>query len=125
MNANYVRGRSFEYKTKKILEKDNWLVFRSSGSHTFADLIAIKEAYNCSNPSHFEVKFVQVKCSQKIKKEGISYTSCDTPIGGVNVEFWRYPARKRKFIRRLGKAKSKRNCPKTSVMVSGATKRKK
>jgi len=40
-NKNYVKGRAFEYKTKKEYEKKGYLVFRTAGSHSVADLIAV------------------------------------------------------------------------------------
>ena len=40
-NRNYQKGRAFEYKTKKEYEKKGYLVFRTAGSHSVADLIAI------------------------------------------------------------------------------------
>lgn len=42
-NKNYIRGRNFEYKCKKLLESQGYLVFRSAGSKGVADLICIKD----------------------------------------------------------------------------------
>jgi Holliday junction resolvase len=39
-NKNYIKGRNFEYRIKKMYEKDGYLVFRTAGSHSPADLIA-------------------------------------------------------------------------------------
>jgi Holliday junction resolvase len=39
-NKNYVKGRKFEYKIKKEYEDKGYLVFRTAGSHSPADLIA-------------------------------------------------------------------------------------
>jgi Holliday junction resolvase len=39
-NKNYVKGRNFEYQIKKLYEKMGYLVFRTAGSHSPADLIA-------------------------------------------------------------------------------------
>lgn len=52
MNKNYVKGRKKEYKIKRQLEMQGWLVLRSAGSHGFADLIAVKED---------KVRFIQCK----------------------------------------------------------------
>ena len=41
MVTNYERGRAFEYKVKRYLEKRGYFVVRSAGSR-FPDLIAIK-----------------------------------------------------------------------------------
>ena len=53
MNKNYVAGRNFEYKRKKWWEGLGYVVLRSSGSHGFADLTAIKPGYG--------VTFIQCK----------------------------------------------------------------
>lgn len=38
----YARGRDFEYRVKKRLEEDGWLVLRTAGSHSPIDLFAGK-----------------------------------------------------------------------------------
>ena len=40
--TNYIRGRNFEYRVKKLLEKKGYIVFRTAGSHGLFDLIGIK-----------------------------------------------------------------------------------
>jgi len=52
VNISYNRGRAKEYRIKKKLEKEGWIVLRTSGSHGFADLIAIKKD---------EINFIQSK----------------------------------------------------------------
>jgi len=39
---NYERGRAFEYRVKRKLERDGFFVVRSAGSH-FPDLLAVKD----------------------------------------------------------------------------------
>jgi Holliday junction resolvase len=46
VNKKYVKGRAFEYKVKKIYESNGYLVFRTAGSHSVADLIAIPKIGN-------------------------------------------------------------------------------
>ena len=41
--TNYTIGREFEYYIKKKFEKAGFYVIRSAGSHTVADLVAVKE----------------------------------------------------------------------------------
>lgn len=41
-NRAYERGRNFEYRVKKRLEEDGWLVLRTAGSHSPIDLFAGK-----------------------------------------------------------------------------------
>lgn len=40
--SNYSRGANFERRVRKHLEEQGWVVFRSAGSHSPADLIALK-----------------------------------------------------------------------------------
>lgn len=40
-NKNYIAGRNKEYKVKRDLEKQGYIVLRTAGSHGFADLIAV------------------------------------------------------------------------------------
>ena len=42
MSNNYIIGRMFEYRVKKQLEKHGYVVFRTAGSHSPADLVALK-----------------------------------------------------------------------------------
>jgi len=59
-NRNYISGRNFEYKVKKYLEENGYLVFRSAGSHSIADLIAICKTdtllIQCKHHGHFPLK---------------------------------------------------------------------
>ena len=41
-NKNYERGRRFEYRCKRELEARGWYVWRTPGSKSPADLIALK-----------------------------------------------------------------------------------
>ena len=41
-NRNYNKGRAYEYKIKKRYEKLGYTVFRTAGSHSPADLIALR-----------------------------------------------------------------------------------
>lgn len=63
-NKHYKVGRSLEYAVKKALEQDGYTVFRSAGSHSQADLIAIRvgmvECSEGSEPMTF-VTLVQCK----------------------------------------------------------------
>jgi Holliday junction resolvase len=40
--TSYSKGRRFEYRVKKHLVETGWVVFRSSGSHGVADLVALR-----------------------------------------------------------------------------------
>jgi Holliday junction resolvase len=40
--TSYSKGRHFEYTTRRHLESKGFVVFRSAGSHSVADLIALR-----------------------------------------------------------------------------------
>ena len=70
-NANYQRGRAAEYRVKAKLEKAGFTVFRTAGSKSPCDLIAISEKW-CSPVDDgdlgtwpHEPIFVQVKSGQR------------------------------------------------------------
>lgn len=58
-NKNYQRGRAFEYRIKQKLEACGFIVLRTSGSHGFADLVALKDSM---------VYFMQLKYGAPITK---------------------------------------------------------
>lgn len=41
-NPNYEKGRRFEYKVRDNFRKRGYIVYRSAGSHSPADLVAMK-----------------------------------------------------------------------------------
>ena len=55
-NANYLKGRNFEYKVKKSLEDDGYFVVRTAGSHSPIDLLAFKRD---------DIRMLQLKCKAK------------------------------------------------------------
>lgn len=55
VNSNYARGRRAEYQAKEILEKQGFIVTRSSGSHGLFDIIAIDINF---------VRLIQIKSSK-------------------------------------------------------------
>ena len=52
--TSYSKGRSFEYRVKRALQDQGWLVFRTAGSHSPADLIAMRTG---------EIWFIQCRLS--------------------------------------------------------------
>ena len=64
VNKNYIAGRRFEYKVKKYYEDKGYTVLRTSGSHGFADLIAVR---NGVNPKR--IVFIQCKNRKPTKQE--------------------------------------------------------
>lgn len=57
-NSNYIKGRRAEYRLKKELEAEGFLVARTAGSRSAWDLIAIPAM------NDFPVRFYQVKSVQ-------------------------------------------------------------
>ena len=56
VNVNYRRGRAKEYRTRDKFREKGFIVLRTSGSHGFADLIAIDEKLK---------KIVFIQCKPK------------------------------------------------------------
>ena len=61
--SNYRKGRSYEYRIKKKLEKEGWMCLRTAGSHGLFDLIAIwnKWPTQPDHPAHRWIKLIQCK----------------------------------------------------------------
>lgn len=82
--TNYTRGRNLEYKVKKELEAQGYLVIRSSGSHSPFDLIAMRMD---------EIRFIQLKSRQ----QGQTFYRIDAEYETVvKEEFWQIARRKKK-----------------------------
>lgn len=69
-SSSYVRGRRFEYKVKKALEKEGWVVFRCAGSRP-VDLIALKPGVM---PCLIECKY----SSNPVEKPNLSPSELET-----------------------------------------------
>ena len=54
MNKRYIAGRAAEYRAKKELEKEGWVVLRASGSHGVFDLAA-------AHPTYSKTRWIQIK----------------------------------------------------------------
>lgn len=96
MNLNYRRSRARETQLKRNLEKEGYYTIRAAGSHGLADVIAIKPA-ECGNAFHYEVRFLQVKVSEKLRKQQHLYVVEDSPCGKINVEYIKYPVKSKKW----------------------------
>lgn len=91
-HLNYRRSADREREVKKKLESQGWYVIRSSGSHGAADLIAVRPV-KCSGGEHYEVRFIQIKVSERAGSETnviVQYKGAAFPI---NLEFWRFPVK--------------------------------
>lgn len=66
--TNYQRGFKLEHEAKRTLEKEGWTVFRSAGSHSLFDLVAINKDY---------VLLIQVKSNSISKEEELKLAEFD------------------------------------------------
>ena len=80
VNKNYIAGRRFEYKVKKYYENKGYTVLRTSGSHGFADLVAIK------NDARIIV-FIQCKNRKPTKQETKEFEEFDW-LNVVDMHTW-------------------------------------
>jgi Holliday junction resolvase len=62
-NKNYVKGANFERKVKKFYEGLGYLVFRTAGSHSPADLIAFSPL---KNMKEWNPILIQCKNTKKV-----------------------------------------------------------
>lgn len=92
MNINYKRSRARENQLKKSLEKEGYYAIRAAGSHGIADVIAIKPA-KCGQADHYEVRFLQVKVSEKLRTLKQLFVAEESPCGLINVEYIKYPVK--------------------------------
>ena len=96
-NLGYQRSRRREYQVKHLFEKEGWYCIRSAGSKGEADIVCIRsKSTMCADPNHYEVKFIQIKTSRKVKFGSVKTRSIETRIGKLNIEYWIYPSRKKK-----------------------------
>ena len=69
-NKNYIAGRRFEYKVKKYYENKGYTVLRTSGSHGFADLVAVKNSFlSWWQNKTKTIIFIQCKNQKPTKQE--------------------------------------------------------
>ena len=81
VNKNYIAGRRFEYKVKKYYEDKGYTVLRTSGSHGFADLVAVKNDYNA------RIIFIQCKNRKATKQETKEFEEFDW-LNIVDMHTW-------------------------------------
>ena len=67
-NNNYQRGAAFERRVMDLYEEAGYTVIRSAGSHSKADVIAIKAIY-VAGVQQTDVLFTQCKYGSKISKK--------------------------------------------------------
>lgn len=68
VNKNYVKGRAFEYQIKKLYDKKGFMVFRTAGSHSPADLIAFPKIVDWFRNKEFGYVPILIQCKNSQKK---------------------------------------------------------
>ena len=111
-NKSYVNSSKRELQVKKQLEDEGWYAVRSSGSHGIADVVAVRPVKGCTNPAHYQVRFIQIKTSQTIKKHKIELEAVDAACGFINVEFHYFPVKNKAFFEKQRKQKEKKKVKK-------------
>lgn len=107
-NNRYANSANRELRIKKELEDEGWYAVRASGSHGIADVVALRPARGCSDPAHYQARFIQVKTSQKIKEAKIEVEAQDSACGFINVEYHFYPIKNKVFFAQQKKAAAKK-----------------
>ena len=87
MNRNYVRGRRYEYKTMRTLEKLGYLCIRTAGSHSPFDVIAFLTK---DNTEHHIIRAIQVKASKYVPKKEIEKFKRVVIPTIITKELWHY-----------------------------------
>lgn len=105
-NTNYQRSANRERKIMHDFQKEGYYAIRASGSHGLADVIAMRPG-TCTDPEHFEVKFVQIKVSEKLRVANKTVKAMEGPFGFVNIEFWKFPVKSKKWHARTKKKTKK------------------
>lgn len=106
-NNKYKNSSNRELQIKKELEEQGYYAIRASGSHGIADVVGLRPARKCSNPAHYEARFIQVKTSQSLREEKVEVEALDSPCGYINVEFQYYPVKNKVFFEKQRKRKEK------------------
>ena len=83
-NKNYVKGRAFEYQIKKLFEKKGFMVFRTAGSHSPADLIAFTKLEDWFRNKELGYVPILIQCKNTQKK---TYTKEITVLKSVAKEY--------------------------------------
>ena len=90
-NLAYQKGRNYEYRTMRLLEKEGYACFRTAGSHTQIDVLAFLQKEKLEYPV---IRAIQCKAMKYISKKDIEeLKSFFLPLI-VRKEIWHYRLRK-------------------------------
>ena len=91
-NRNYIKGRTAEYKTMRLLEKENYVCFRSAGSHSPIDVFAFLQKEKTELPI---IRAIQCKAMKYISKKDIAELKRFFLPLIVRKEIWHFRFRKK------------------------------
>ena len=92
MNRNYIKGRNYEYRAMRILEKDGYYCLRSAGSHKAFDILALLQRDGLEVPL---VRAIQIKSGKSpYKKDLRKLEDLNLPYC-VEKELWIFSPRKK------------------------------
>lgn len=89
--SNYAKGRAKEYECMRILERQNYHCFRTAGSHTPFDVIAVLWGNGKELPL---IRFMQVKYGKKVDKKTIKEIENFKLPAIIQKEIWHFRPRK-------------------------------
>lgn len=75
-NANYVKGRRKEYKSVYQFKREGCIAFRSAGSHSPIDVVAI-------NPKTKEINLIQCKPATMSENQKLKLCEENKELNGV------------------------------------------
>jgi Holliday junction resolvase len=90
MNKNYIRGRECEYKIMRLLEKANYICYRTAGSHSAWDIIADSETESL----RIQSKRSKTELPLTTYKEDIEKMRAVKVMSGIEKQLWLYTDRK-------------------------------
>jgi hypothetical protein len=100
MRTNYAKGRAKEYELIKRYEEEGYICFRSAGSHTIADIVAIRPDKTKGNADLYpEVRLVQSKTSHDFEKERMIAKFNNNLL----LDFWQVPYKDKKWMDKFSK----------------------
>jgi len=118
MNRGYLRSRAKETFCKNLMEKSGYYCIRSAGSKGKADIVCMLPQ-RCGNAFHYDVKFIQIKVSENIKKGGIISGIVKTRWFPINLEVWKFPVKSKKWQKKYSKKAKKLQLAKKLVGKRG------
>jgi len=91
MSNRYAKGRALEYECKQVLESLGYVVIRSAGSHSPADLVACRDG---------KIAFIQVQSDSHLPRSKEDALKAFAKRAGA-IAYFAYKRRGSWFFRRI------------------------